>query len=792
VRSKKNPVPRDVFALLLTLALVMLSGVSLTTADWVDHLVIVPAVGVLGVAAGAALAWSRFGPALSGLLATVYGLFAIGWQVGQVLDPALIWRERLVALGGRLVAFAGVVVRGDTNPDLLIFVVLMALLFWILGVNAGWSVFRRAGLWRATLPPGLALLVNAFYYIGPVSFQWYIASYVLFVLILALRLNLLRRREAWQAGHSQVPPGASQMIGRGGLAAALALVLLAWGGPAFAQSQVATDMWVKLSGPWQGVRDRIGEAFGRLRSPLVRVSDVYGDSLSLSAGFEPADYPVMDIQPEREPNAGGRFYWRSRVFDRYEGGRWTTTLGELTPFDPGQGDLRLPRYAGREVIAFDITPHVPALRALYVASQPVWVSRSAYVALADLPDGNVDPLIVLADIVLVEGETYRVRSSIAVPTADELRAAGQAYPEWLIETYLQVPESISPRVVQLALEVTQDADTPYDKAAAVTAWMRRNISYNRATEAPPEGEEPVEWLLFDYQVGFCDYYATAEVILLRALGIPARLAAGYARGHLDRERGVYEVRGADAHTWPEVFFPGYGWVEFEPTVEQPSLVRPGTVVISSGASSPGAGPAGRIDEAFFDDRTEAEFFPGQEPIAEASEAPAVAGGWRVGWWVVGVLLALAGGIGIWFMADPYSQAMVAGRLARRLRRMGLQPPKGLRPLKLAATSPTSLTYFRWTLWLARLRFPLQPAQTPHERAAAFSTWMPEGEQASRTLVDAYAAERFGNRPPDVIAVRQAWRSLAPRLWIAWIRRALERLRDPRAALRRVRDAQRGP
>jgi transglutaminase-like putative cysteine protease len=84
----------------------------------------------------------------------------------------------------------------------------------------------------------------------------------------------------------------------------------------------------------------------------------------------------------------------------------------------------------------------------------------------------------------------------------------------------------------------------------------------------------MEWFLFDEQTGFCNYYATAQVLMLRSLGIPARFVVGYAQGEYDPQTKTYTVRKKDSHAWPEVYFIDYGWMPFEPTVDQPALIRP--------------------------------------------------------------------------------------------------------------------------------------------------------------------------------------------------------------------------
>ena len=103
-------------------------------------------------------------------------------------------------------------------------------------------------------------------------------------------------------------------------------------------------------------------------------------------------------------------------------------------------------------------------------------------------------------------------------------------------------------------------------------YLRENIEYSDTVPNPPRNKDRLEWILFEHKKGYCVYYASSEVLMLRSLGIPARMAVGFAQG--DAEDGTYTVRRLNAHAWPEVYFPGIGWVEFEPTASQPSLDRP--------------------------------------------------------------------------------------------------------------------------------------------------------------------------------------------------------------------------
>ena len=131
--------------------------------------------------------------------------------------------------------------------------------------------------------------------------------------------------------------------------------------------------------------------------------------------------------------------------------------------------------------------------------------------------------------------------------------------------------------MELAQRIVSDANAtaPYDRARAIESWLRTNIRYNETIGAPPANVDTVEWLLFDAREGYCTYFATAMIVMLRHLGIPARLAAGFSQGEFEAESQRFIVRERDAHTWVEVYFPGYGWINFEPTAAQAPITRDG-------------------------------------------------------------------------------------------------------------------------------------------------------------------------------------------------------------------------
>ena len=126
------------------------------------------------------------------------------------------------------------------------------------------------------------------------------------------------------------------------------------------------------------------------------------------------------------------------------------------------------------------------------------------------------------------------------------------------------------RVRDLAESVTQGAETPLDKAQAIQEYLRGpDFTYSQEIEAPPVDADGVDHFLFDTQTGYSDYFASSMAVMLRAVGVPSRLAAGYAPGEYHEESGLRLIRDSDSHGWVQVYFPEYGWIDFEPTPAWP-------------------------------------------------------------------------------------------------------------------------------------------------------------------------------------------------------------------------------
>lgn len=788
----------DIPAALMLLAAHLIVAKRLVITEWTDHLSVVQTLTFLAVLAGLALGQSAFSSRRVAAFALAYGLFAIPWQLGVTLSRIsedALWTERLVRMVRRLILAVGQMARQEPVEDPLFFLLLVASLAWVLGVHAGYALTHHARPWRAILPSGIALLVIQTYDPFVTARVWFLAFYLLFALLLVARVTYLRHRARWQRDRFYLPSYVGSDITRITLQITVLLVLVAWTVPVLATAlSPAQDAWRRVTRPWITVRNRLENAVASLRDQVGGVYNIYSDNLALGQGGELSEDIVLVVEPEDDPPVDIRYYWRARVYDYYADGQWSTTVVSTTPqIVPGYLGLPFPDGEGRWTGAFTVTTALP-ISTLYIPGQPLWLSRAVRADLAENPDGTADIIALHANPPLRGGATYEVRSSLNTVTIAQLRSAGTDYPSWVTSRYLQLPPNITPRVRELARQVSYGLDVPYDIAAAITEYLRRYIRYSETIPSPsPSDREPLDWFLFDLREGFCNYYASAEVVMLRSLGIPARLAVGFGEGQLQPGRDIfmasradspawsedsdiYVVRQRNSHSWPEVYFPGLGWIEFEPTASEPPLDRPlGDDQLSTIPGFP----------TFMDDEGDPrepwemrreEIPVPVDPLPGSSSGAGLGSRLSV---IIGILslgLVLIIVAVVWYRRRSNDQPLLPVLLRRGLRRFDLRLPLVLDRWIIHITLPLLVrAYMEINYALIRLGVPPSPADTPAERAAALSHLLPGVANPTQHLLAEYHAMAYSRRPGDLYTAERASRTIRSLSWRAAIRRLIDRL-----------------
>lgn len=750
----------DWLAAVYLLAALSTAAVRVVATDWTEHLLLLQTLAFWGGVLGLLLGQSRFSAFSCSLLALAYGLFLLPWQLGLTLKGDLLWPQRLLLLRNRLwVALAQFLAR-EPVQDPLLFLVLMALLFWGMSVGAGYALARHGNPWGALIPPGLTAIVVQIYDPVPPARIWILALYLFFALLLVSRMAYLQHQREWRRARVILPPFLGLDWGRVALWFTLGIVLLAWALPApQTMLRSAQRAWESAARPWARFRERLSNLFEPLQGGApVPAEEYYGPQLALGQNALLGDVVLLQVIAPSPP-PGVAYYWRARVYDAYQNGLWSEGSLISQPFT----GIPEPETEGRWPATFTYTTLFP-LSALYLASQPVWVDVPAR---ADLFSGDpADVAVLYADPPLQAGATYRGGSLLAAATVAQLRAAGTDYPAWVTERYLQLPPEITPRTRALAQEIAQGQETPYDIAVAVTRYLRDNIRYSPRVPEPPRGREPVDWFLFDHRRGFCTYYATAEVVLLRSLGIPARLAVGFARGEWGFKTGTYVVRERDAHAWPEVYFPGIGWVEFEPTVTQPEVVRPSGQPPEEREPLPRDWIERRLARLEEVEEPEAEGPTPPQPSLASPQRRAFPWEWVAG--ALGLLLLL---LVTWyrrhlrFPMPPFPVLLEQG-----IRRVGLEPPPAVQQWAYEATLPeVARAYLELNRALTRLGAAAGPGETPAERGKRLICLVPETAESVQQLLEEYHRAIYGTHPPDPEKARRAGRAIRRLSWIARLR-----------------------
>ena len=247
-------------------------------------------------------------------------------------------------------------------------------------------------------------------------------------------------------------------------------------------------------------------------------------------------------------------HWRVGAYDRFTGDGWVRTA----PDRPYDGALQSPQGSSRTVVQtvraegpLDVMPAAWKPRRVRSSDVPVSVTSA----------GGLTPAQPLS-----EGETYTVESRVVAAAPGELRRAGTDYPDGLAERYTQLPANQPDRVAERTARITANAQNPYDTARVVEQWLENNREYSLSVERP--SGNIADAFLFDMEAGYCTYYATTMVSMLRTQDIPARLVVGYTPGErVGEDRWV--ARGLDSHAWVEVYFPDVGWVRLDPTPAAP-------------------------------------------------------------------------------------------------------------------------------------------------------------------------------------------------------------------------------
>jgi transglutaminase-like putative cysteine protease len=568
----------------LTLALTLLVFLSVArsieSAHWVDGMPSLTFVSLLAILTGFLLSRVRWPEPILDLFALAIGIPVVVGMTLTYLHPAGL-SAGIVEFWHRFGDWVYVVRTGGISNDVMPFVTLVLALTWI-----------------ALIPGGIGLLTNISYLPGQFSFDFVV--FLFGAILLVMRLNLRNRERDWARKGIQYPSYLSLTLLNATVWVAVALLIFAWVVPLASQAPAISDAWNALSSPFSDATD-----WSRLFSSIDSKREVplhdFGPTLPLQGKVVLSDREVAEADFGDQSNYGRNL--RAAVYDEYTPSGWKQGPRQQADFGPNgvaggePAGKNESAYKDRKDVTVSIVVETPE-QALLSIGDPVTSNSDARGEVINsgtaLDIGAVRPKQKLKP-----GDTYTETGSVSQASVESLQAAGSNYPEWVKARYTQLPSSLPQRVREYAQQVTQGATNPYDKAAAIEAALRAFPDTYDIPSVPP-GRDAVDYFLFDLKKGYSDYQASAMVVLLRTLGIPARLATGFSVGEFDLNSHRYIIRENNAISWPEVYFPGYGWEEFSPFGGAPQVNRPssaaGTSADDTSASDQGDASADVPDD----------------------------------------------------------------------------------------------------------------------------------------------------------------------------------------------------
>lgn len=750
------------------LPLLLLAGavsclvVAVLQAGWTPQDSVVVPTAVLGLLLGVLIAKRPLRPAAAWLLIVLYGLLITTIHLARLWPPLVVlldeqnsltqyWRQSGALFLDRIGSWLTAVLRGGRSEETIVFAFGLGLAAWLLAACAGWSTFRRRKPLAGLSVMGLAITVNSYY--GGVNPIW-AAAFIMLAAVIAAIINYADLEQTWQQQQVDYSDEIRQELSLYAAILAACLLAVALALPGIPYTEMARRLAAQPA--VQEVEETLGRVFAGVRPP--ERGDVGDIGRGGGTGLLPRAYllgsppelserimmtaVVSIVQPDGATtpatNADLRgAHWRGLSYDVYTGRGWALS------------DERRETLLANQFISLP-----DAAEQTTILQQVEWVFDDRLIRYTlGMPEQFNQPVTVywrgLSDLSRVQAtesvNTFQARTRLAVATPALLRQTAVAdAPPAILARYTALPASVPQRVQELAQDVAGALDNPYDQARALERFLRQ-YPYSLDVDLPPPNADPVDYFLFDLQIGYCDYYASAMTVMARSLGLPARMTVGFLNQPID-ENGRQTIRQINAHSWSEIYFAGYGWIEFEPTAPFSSLhdAPPAAVDLANPDAAP-TPPAGDAPPAI--------------------PTPDSAAGQRQWLWLLppaGALLLLWW---LWQRRRPSAvidAVWVYGRWQQQARRLGMPAATGQTPHEFAAAFLARLDAFSrqrsWTRMATRLHTPLMQ------------------------LTDLFARQQYSPHKPSPETARRLWASLKRPLQqlrlLAWIIRRLPPPKKP--------------
>jgi transglutaminase-like putative cysteine protease len=427
---------------------------------------------------------------------------------------------------------------------------------WIGALTLGVGLSRQGSSLGWGLPLLFALVSTSILGAGP---AFPLITGVALFLLLAIGTDFRRHEIAWERKGVDYSGELQLDVLGWGVGGVIGIVILAALLPPWLENPIANLLWQDVETP-SGIAVLERNIQRTQRGP-PKIDPGISQLPALDLGFSLEDKPPEAItlrvqvgpanSPTRLPDTPWPQYWRARVYNIYNGRGWTQNA-RVSAFDAI--DPQAATFPGAILQHFE-DMHIER-RLIFALPDPIAVSVPA--TIERLPDGAQSAMMQREESPAQVSTDYWVLSR---PQEQVAPALDQPPPD--MSAYLSLPRNLPPQIGETARAQTVGIDNQYEQALALEQFLRE-LPYSYEVQPIPGNGDAVYQFLFEMRQGYCTYYASAMAVMARSLGIPARVATGFATGSYDEDSQMYIVRETDAHAWPELYI-GNRWLAFEPT-----------------------------------------------------------------------------------------------------------------------------------------------------------------------------------------------------------------------------------
>jgi transglutaminase-like putative cysteine protease len=559
--------------LFLGIALYCVVG-SIMAAKWVEQSSLLLWPPVVGLLVGLCIAKiPRFPQSILHLAACLAGHWLAVWLT-SALAFHVSWTQVLdylrAALEGRMGSM-------DVQASQSVFFFYLAFLCFFLGYFGSWLIYRARLPWLVALVYCSIILVNLNYVKELTISLPLVVVMVGALLLLIARLNLVAQIGSWRLEGLYTDQSWTRSITARCMQIAcvitLGTLLFAWALPVFQQPDSGRSFWDRTTVVWDNLLNgRFSLEDLKSLSPFAPSQSYFSDRLTISGSVMLPQGEVLSYQAsDGTATSTNPHYLEGFTFNHFDGHTWTSSANAASAFETEQS--LVPGQAATGKIKVNLI-------------QPPEGVRN-YVFGPDRPASFSMPIVAYSDAVMAawtttsalqKGDSYNVSFVAPPPPGDDVKKLplpiGSAffwqndrlYNQLRGEEYLAVPNDLSGEVQRTLNEWIKGKNSAYEAMQAIENHLSNSGEFTYSLENPtiPTNTDVVDWLLKNKR-GFCTHYATAMAVMGRLLGSPTRMVNGFSQGRYDEQRQSWVVEGTDAHSWVQAYFPGYGWVNFDPT-----------------------------------------------------------------------------------------------------------------------------------------------------------------------------------------------------------------------------------